>query len=108
MTLLRALPGYYLRLNQCHEESAYFALRTWNAGNKPPLSDKELRQTISSVARRERRRLEQEIKNSPSYTRLEVLNGAQWADAVKDAEPREGIPAPIPRWSRWVASLPET
>jgi KaiC/GvpD/RAD55 family RecA-like ATPase len=90
------LAGYYLRLNHCHEESAYFALRTWNAGNKPPLSDRELRQTIASVARKERRRLEQEIKNSPNYTRLEVLDGAQWADAVKDTAPREGISAPIP------------
>jgi replicative DNA helicase len=60
------------------------------------MSDKELRQTIASVARKERRRLEQEIKNSPNYTRLEVLDGAQWADAVKDTAPREGISTPIP------------
>ena len=90
------LAGYFLRLNKCHEESTYFALCTWNAQNKPPLSDRELRQTIASVARKERRRLEQEVKNSPGYTRLEVLDGAAWAEAVKDTPPREGISAPLP------------
>jgi hypothetical protein len=49
------LAGYFLRLTRGHEEGAYFALRTWNAQNKPPLSDSELRQTIASVARREKR-----------------------------------------------------
>lgn len=70
-----ALAGYFLRLNNCHEQSAYFSMRAWNALNRPPLEDDELRKVIASIAGRERRRLEQEAKKSPGYTRLEVLDG---------------------------------
>jgi hypothetical protein len=91
-----SLAGYFLCLTKCHEESAYFALRAWNALNKPPLSDKELRNVVTSIAARERRKLEQEARNSPGYTRIEVLDGPAWADALKNTEPRNGIPAPIP------------
>jgi replicative DNA helicase len=42
----------------------------------------------------EKRKREQEIKNSPGYTRVEVLDGGAWADAVKDTAPRDGISVP--------------
>jgi replicative DNA helicase len=77
-------------------ESAYFALRAWNALNKPPLPDKELREVVASIASRERRKLEQEARKSPGYTRIEVLDGAAWADALGNTKPRNGISAPIP------------
>jgi hypothetical protein len=90
------LAGYFLRVNNCHEESAYFSLRTWNALNKPPLPDIDLRRTVGSIAQRERKKREQDARKNPSYTRLEVLDGAEWADAVKDTVPRRGIAVSIP------------
>ena len=90
------LAGYFLRFNGCHEDTAYFSLRAWNALNKPPFPDIDLRNTVSSIASRERKKHEQAARQSQSYTRLEVLDGAAWAEAVKDTPPRQGIPVPIP------------
>jgi hypothetical protein len=90
------LAGYFLHKNGGDEEATYFALRAWNRLNTPPLSDDELRTVVRSIAARERKKRERETRQSEGYTRLEVLDGAAWADAVKDSLPRDGIPAPIP------------
>ncbi len=47
------LAGYYLRFFQGDEDQTLIALTGWNSRNEPPLSEKELQTTLSSIKQRE-------------------------------------------------------
>jgi len=89
------LSGYWLNVTDGNEEATRRALQPWNRLNRPPLSSREIETTLKSISRRHKREKQHEIQNDKNYTRLEVLDGGSWAEAVKDSPPREGIEAPL-------------
>ncbi len=89
------LTGYWLKVTDGNEGATQKAMALWNRLCKPPLSDRELETTIESISRRNRLQKQYETQTGKNYTRLEVLDGLAWAEAVKESPPREGITAPI-------------
>lgn len=84
------IAGFWLKVTKGDEMAALAALRVWNRLNSPPLSDGELRRTFASILERERRQHEEE----ETADGLRILNARQWADLVRDMEPRKGLPTP--------------
>ena len=89
------LTGYWLNVTDGNEGATQKAMVLWNRLCKPPLSDRELEKTIESISRRHRLQKQHKTQTDKNYTRLEVLDGTAWAEAVKESPPRKGIAAPI-------------
>jgi len=89
------LAGYWLNVTAGNERAAGQALQLWNRLNTPPMTGQQVEKVLRSIAGRYTREKQHEIQTDPKYTRLEVLDGPAWAEAVKESPPREGIHAPI-------------
>jgi len=89
------LAGYWLNVTAGNERATGQALQLWNRLNKPPMTEQQVEKVLRSIAVRYTREKQHEIQIDPKYTRLEVLDGQAWAEAVKESPPREGIIAPI-------------
>lgn len=82
--------GYFLKVTK-DEAAAWASLAMWNRQNLPPLEEFELRLVFQSIARREASKPREEEDHGDLPT---LLDGRAWADAVRHAPPRLGIPAP--------------
>jgi len=89
------LAGYWLNVTAGNERASGQALQLWNRLNTPPMTERQVEKVLRSIAGRYTREKQHEIQTDVKYTRLDVLDGPAWADAVKDSPPREGIEAPI-------------
>jgi hypothetical protein len=101
------IAGYFLRVCHGNETAAWAAVCGWNERNRPGLGEYELRTTFNSIARRNRVTGEFNAPDSEfdrgglegatqgrRSSQLKGLSGAEWASAVRDAEPRSGVAAP--------------
>ncbi len=85
------LAGYFIGRGVDAETTKTILCETFGRNSTPPFPAREISKCVDSIDRRHA----QGIQPDAQYTRLDVLDGQAWADAVKDAPPREGIPAPI-------------
>lgn len=87
--------GYWLKVTKGDEAASWQATALWNNQNEPPLPTEELRRTFESIARRDRTLrvdLEPESEDGGGDP-LPVMDGAAWANTVRDMPPREGTAA---------------
>jgi KaiC/GvpD/RAD55 family RecA-like ATPase len=88
------MSGYWLKVTKGDELAAWQALCLWNTRNQPPLDDRELRQTYESICRRwEASPHEDAAPQAPEGDAAPVMDGAAWAQAVRNLPPRTGTPA---------------
>lgn len=86
--------GYWIRLTGGNIEATFRACILWNHSNRPPLAADELQNTISSVARAHKRH--ELAEASKAMPRVEVLDGAAWAEKIRTSRPREGEATGMP------------
>jgi hypothetical protein len=86
--------GYWLRLSNGNEDAALRATILWNAQNRPPLDEVEIKRTVASVAKRDQ--LHRKAEAARSVPRQPVITGGAWANELQSAGPRKGEVVGIP------------
>lgn len=89
------LAGYLLKVTREDADAAWHLLRLWNERNLPPLDERELQHTFTSVVRtRQRDPNTEHAEDGTVASVLPVLSGEQWAEKVRHIPPRAGVQAP--------------
>jgi hypothetical protein len=89
------LAGFWLKVTKDDAEASWAALNLWNNQNEPPLPTAELRQTFESIVRRRQTAevIADETPDAADTDPLPLMSGAEWAEAVRNMPPRQGVRA---------------